>query len=57
MGALADSAGRRTAMMLAGQSAVTYRWNNAKRLTQIAQGSRTDLGNLTYKGSRINRRL
>ncbi len=42
MGALADSAGRRTAMTLAGQSAVTYRWNNAKRLT-IAQGSGMDL--------------
>ncbi len=57
MGAPADSAGRRTTMTLAGQSAVTYRWNNANQLTQIAQGSSTDLGNLTYKGSRINRRL
>ncbi len=34
-----DAASRRATMTVSGQSQVTYTWDNADRLTQVAQGS------------------
>ena len=34
-----DTAGRRTQMQVVGQTAVTYGWDNANRLTSVTQGS------------------